>query len=115
MLFSAKGADDAGPNLKSIVRWSQCAEQAVLLVDQAGGEVQDLRTGFQAAAEDQGPQRAETDFLPIRVLHKFNELARLKFPCGDLSVPEVPYQYVIAELPEVVRRQDNAPRRIELV
>jgi hypothetical protein len=33
----------------------QLAEQTVLLHDEAGGEVQRLRTRGQAAAEDQGP------------------------------------------------------------
>lgn len=89
-----------------------CAEQAMLLIVWAGGEIERVRVTDTIVAEDQGPQARVGDYLSIGILELSNEVSGCRVECVDGAVAEVSDQNVIAERAEIGAGSRNAPGSI---
>src|SRR5712664_1300457 len=104
--------------------WSdhERAEQAVLLVEGAGGEEEGIRrpAGGGAAAEGERPEAVDLDRPAVRGMERTAvlELALAVEVRGvegvDAAVAEVADEQVAAEEPEVGRGEGEPPGRVEL-
>src|SRR5262249_53335687 len=90
------------------------AEEAMLFVINPRGEVEGgLGAAGAAVAEDQGPQSLDHPGVALVVPEQAEEVAGTRIKGTDAAVAETAHQQGVAEFAESVRRQRQAPGRVQ--
>src|SRR5260370_17566000 len=94
---------------------TQAAEQTVLLVVRAGGEIKRVGPApIAAVANLEGPQSVDDDRLGIGVAHLAQRLPAHKIEGVDIAVAEISDPQRAPQVTEISRRDCHTPRRVEL-
>src|SRR5947209_7707039 len=94
--------------------WSQAAEQTVLFVVRAGGEINRVgQTSISAIADFEGPQPVDDERLPVGVAHLVNKRAAGRIEGVDVAVAEISDPQLVRQWTEIRRRHvRHAPGRL---
>src|SRR5262245_29073891 len=94
---------------------TQAAEQAVLLVVRAGGEINRVGpSSIAAVANLEGPQPVDDDRLALGVAHLAQRLPAAKIEGVDIAVAEISDPQGAGQVTEISRRDCHTPGRVEL-
>ena len=97
--------------------WARCnrTEEAVLLTIRAGGEIDRVDVAAIATvANTKAPQSIDNNHLTMGIADFVNEHAGVRIVRIDMAFAEISDQQCAGECSEALRRDRNAPRRIEL-